>query len=156
MATSSEDAELREILDRVKSRLLSGEAEEARCCNRSSRRPIEVRSLGELVDYIRNCKAVFVTFYSPTCPYCRAFAPIYAEAAEVYGDKIPFLRVNTYVLPEAAQLFGVMGVPATFGIVNGKVEVLLYGLVDEARLEDAILRVLRKAGCPVRVVGEVY
>jgi len=154
--SAGEDAELKELLDRVKLRLLRGEPEEKTCCPRTSRRPIEVASLRELLDYVKKCKAVFVTFYSPTCPYCRAFAPIYAEAAEAYGDKIPFLRVNTYTLPEAAQLFGVRGVPSTFGIVDGRVEVLLYGLVDEGRLEEAILRVLEKAGCPVRMVEGVY
>ena len=147
--SSAGDAELKELLDMMKLKLLKEATSRKTCCNRTSRKPIEVRSLGELVDYIKNCKAVFITFYSPTCPYCRAFAPIYAEAAEAYGDLIPFLRVNTYLLPEAAQLFGVMGVPATFGIVDRNIEAMLYGLVYEDKLEEAILHTLEKAGCPV-------
>lgn len=138
------------ILEKVKARLL-GEAIAGRrsCCpGKSRKRPIEVGSMKELLDYIQGCRGALVTFYSPTCPYCRAFAPIYAEAAEAYGDRLPFLRVNTWSLPEAAEMFGVMGVPMTFGIARGRVVGAIYGYAGPEAVEGLVHKVLEEAGCP--------
>ncbi len=140
----SMDPELRKALERVIARLTASGRE---CCSRASRVPVEARSLQHLLEAVKSCRAVMVTFYSPTCPYCRAFAPIYAEAAEKYGDRMLFLRVNTYRLPEAAALFNIMGVPTTLGFANGSPVTLLYGYADLEELEAAVREALRKADC---------
>ena len=139
--------ELRTALEKVKLRLLLEAAKPRSCCSLRARRPIEVRSLPELERYLRDCRGVMVMFYSPTCPYCRAMTPYYEEAAEVYGERLGFLRVNTYEVPEAAQAFMVMGVPTTIGFVRGREVVRLYGLVSPEELEEAVHRVIMEGGC---------
>ena len=140
------------ILERVKERLIREvTSKHRRCCPRNGRGGlIEVKSLEELLSYVDGCNASIVTFYSPTCPYCRAFAPIYAEGAREYGDIIPFLRVNTWTLPEAAHIFNVMGVPMTFGIARGKPVAVLYGYGEYEQLEELVRRTLEAASCPIK------
>jgi thioredoxin-like negative regulator of GroEL len=117
-------------------------------CQRGSRNsPIKVESMEELLSYIKSCGAALVTFYSPACPYCRAFEPIYAEAAHNYGKLLPFLRVNTWTLPEAAYMFGVMGVPMTIGITRGEPAAVLYGYGDYDEILQLIEETLKRAGC---------
>ena len=148
------DEELRAALERVKLRLLLEAARPKTCCSLGTREPVEVRSLGELRGYLQKCRGVMVMFYSPTCPYCRAMTPLYIEAAEAYGGKLGFLRVNTYEVPEAAQAFIVMGVPTTIGFAGGREVVRLYGLASPEELEDAVKRVLREGGCEEHSSGE--
>ncbi len=141
------DEELKAALEKVKLRLLLEAARPRTCCSLGARRPVEVHSLRELREYLRSCRGVMVMFYSPTCPYCRAMTPLYEEAAEVYGEKLGFLRLHTYEAPEAAQAYMVMGVPTTIGFVQGREVVRLYGLVGPEELEEAIERVIREGGC---------
>ncbi|MCE4625892.1 MAG: thioredoxin family protein [Desulfurococcales archaeon] len=142
--------EVRALLEKVKERLIKEAASRPKtCCPQKGRGGLkEVKSLEELLSYVEGCNAAIVTFYSPTCPYCRAFAPVYAEAARVYGDMIPFLRVNTWRLPEAAHLFNVMGVPMTFGIVKGRPVAVIYGYGDYGQLEELVRKTLEAARCP--------
>ena len=142
--------EERLILEKMKTHLLGRAAVEQRPCCQSMpgrRRPIEVGKMRELLSYIKKCRGALITFYSPTCPYCRAFAPIYAEAAEAYGDILPFLGVNAWSLPEAAEMFGVMGVPMTFGVSQGRVVGAIYGYAGPEALDGLVHRVLEEAGC---------
>jgi len=142
--------EIEEILEKLKEKIiLETLSSRSGCCKtKPSGRPVEVRSLRELQELERGCRVLFIMFYSPTCPYCRAFAPLFAEAAGIYGDKAAFARVNVYELPEAAAMYGVMGVPTTIAVVDGRPVFRLVGLVDPETFEEAILRALERAGCP--------
>ncbi len=147
-----EEPEIREVLEKLKARLVAEALSSGRkCCRYASREPLEVSDYRLLERILSECRAAAVTFYSPTCPYCRAFAPIYAEAARVYGDRMPFVRVNVYESPEAAWAFQVMGVPATVVFARGRPVARLYGLVGPEELEEAVLRALREASCPIAV-----
>jgi len=143
--------ELREALERVKERLLLESLRPETCCRLAARRPVETDYRG-LKRYMRDCRALMVMFYSPTCPYCRALAPLYEEAARVYGGRLLFTKVNVYESPEAAASFGVMGVPTVIGIASGRPVLRLVGLVDPETLERAILELMRAGGC-ARSVG---
>jgi len=138
--------DLREALEKVKERLLLESLRPETCCRIRSRKPVETDYRG-LMKYMRECKALMVMFYSPTCPYCRALAPLYEEAASIYGDRLLFARVNVYESPEAAAAFGVMGVPTVIGVVSGRPVLRLVGLVDPETLERAILELMRAGGC---------
>ena len=135
------------LLRRIREKILR-EAVSSCCPGEDSSTPIEVDSLETLLAYLRKCKAVMITFYTPTCPYCRAFRGIYAEAARLYGRRLPFLRVNAWRLPEAAEMFGVMGVPMTVAIAHGRPVGVLYGLVDLERVEELSKKAIEAGGCP--------
>ena len=137
--------EIEALLARVKERIIR-EAEKACCAREGLEEPIEVETMEELMEYIENCGAVILTFYTPTCPYCRAFKPVYAMVSEEY-PRLPFLRVNAWILPEAAQLFGVMGVPMTIGIARGRPTAVIYGYAEPDMVEELVERTTREASC---------
>ena len=78
--------EMEALLQKVKERMLQElkEREKACCTRENLEEPVEVESMEELAEYLRGCGAVLVTFYTPTCPYCRAFKPVYALVSEEY------------------------------------------------------------------------
>lgn len=145
------DEELREILARMKMRLLEEAEEATRCCRlaRALEPGHDIVDPRELLEVLRGCRVAFVMFYSPTCPYCRALTPIFLALAEEYGDRAAFVRVNTYRHPQLATHYGVMGVPTVIVFVNGEPVTGFSGLVDPEDFENLVRDTLRRAECPL-------
>lgn len=64
-------------------------------------------------------KAV-VDFWSPSCPYCVAYKPIFEDAAAQAPSDILMATVNVVDNPSAAAGYQIQGIPATIFMVNGK------------------------------------
>lgn len=58
--------------------------------------------------------------WAPWCGPCKMMAPAYAKAAEHFGGRVRFLKLNSEDHPEAASRLNVRGIPALFIIRNGK------------------------------------
>lgn len=140
------DDELRDILRR-KARLLAEEA--TKCCRDGFEGVVELNYPEELREFIRSCKVAFVFFYTPTCPFCKALMPLYMEAAQYYSGKAGFARLNLARMPFISDALGIMGTPTIIVFVNGREAGRVVGMVDGARLEEAIEEALRAAGCEV-------
>jgi thioredoxin 1 len=56
-------------------------------------------------------KITLLELGSPTCPPCRAMAPILEEIEREYRGKIAIVKVDLRYEPEAAQRFGVRMIP---------------------------------------------
>jgi len=146
-----EDAELRELIARMKLRMLEDLSSSRRCCRLGKRLEpgqdlLEAR---DLADILSKCRVAVVMFYSPTCPYCRALTPIFLMMASEYGDKAAFIRVNVYRYPQLASYFNVMGVPTVLLFAGGRPVTGFSGLVDPDSFENIVKETLSKAGCPV-------
>ncbi len=146
------DEELREILARMKLRLLEEAESKSRCCRltHALEPGHDVADPRELLEVLEGCRVAFVMFYSPTCPYCRALTPIFLALAEDYGDRAAFVRVNTYRHPQLAAHYGVMGVPTVIVFIDGKPVTGFSGLVDPEDFESLVRDTLRRAGCPLQ------
>lgn len=57
-------------------------------------------------------KPAIIDFYADWCGPCRKAAPILAEVAKEYKDKIDVYKVNTQYERELASVFGIKGIPA--------------------------------------------
>ncbi|MEB3779751.1 MAG: thioredoxin family protein [Desulfurococcales archaeon] len=142
------DEELKRILYRKMLSMLEEEAAKRKCCvGGNVEEGLEVGGPREFMDIVKGCRVTAVFFYSPTCPYCKAYTPIFLDVAGEYRGKAAFIRVNVARNPMIAAYYNVMGVPTTIIFVNGRPIGALHGLVDHETLASAIDYALEKAGC---------
>jgi thioredoxin reductase (NADPH) len=69
---------------------------------------------------VLNGGKVVVDFYSTECPPCEALAPKFDAMAELYGDKIKFLKIFRQGNRELATELGVSSSPTLLFFENGK------------------------------------
>lgn len=69
---------------------------------------------------VLNGGKVVLDFYSTECPPCEALAPKFEAMAELYGDKIKFLKVFRQGNRELATELGVSSSPTLLFFENGK------------------------------------
>lgn len=74
----------------------------------------------EFEQEVLNGGKVILDFYSTECPPCEALAPKFEAMAELYGEKIKFLKVFRQGNRELATQLGVSSSPTLLFFDNGK------------------------------------
>lgn len=93
-----------------------------------------------LTSTIEDNDIVVVDWWASWCGPCRAFAPVFDEAAAAHPDLV-FAKVNTETNPELAQAAGIMSIP-TLMVFREKVLVFSQpGALPAAALSDLIAQV---------------
>ena len=78
-----------------------------------------VSSLMQLQNIIKKYPGVIIDFWSPSCPPCMRFKPIYEAAARANtNEDIVFCTVQTNENREAAMAFQVQAIPQFNFILN--------------------------------------
>lgn len=95
-----------------------------------------------------------VDFWSPTCPYCVAYKPVFEDVATQVPSGILMATVNVNEGPQAAGSFGIQSIPATIFLQNGKEIHRVEGQLSKQDLLAEIAKVqtpgaaLSPAGAP--------
>jgi len=98
----------------------------------------QITSLVQLQTIIKNYAGVIIDFYSPTCPPCMRFKPIYeAQARANRNKRIVFCAVECNANREAAQAFQVQSIPQFNFILNEEQSDKFVG-ADEHKFRQAL------------------
>src|SRR4051812_25059780 len=80
---------------------------------------------------------ILIDFWAEWCSPCKAFAPIFAAAAEKYPD-ILFAKIDTEAEPILAQQFEVRSIPTLLGVKDGEIKAVRIGALSPAKLDTLI------------------
>ena len=80
---------------------------------------------------------VFIDWWAPWCGPCRAFAPIYEDAAAKNTD-ITFAKVNTEDHPDLSGLFQIQAIPTLMVFRDGILLFAQAGALPASALEKLI------------------
>ena len=87
-----------------------------------------ISSLVHLQKIIKDYAGVVIDFWSPTCPPCMRFKPIFESAARGNPNKnIVFCSVQCDENRETAQAFQVTGIPQFNFFLNGEQTAMFKG-----------------------------
>lgn len=83
-------------------------------------------------------KLVIVDFYATWCGPCKMLAPVIAEIANEYSDRVKVCKVNVDENQELALKYDIMSVPTLMFLKDGKVVNISIGFCAKSELEEMI------------------
>ena len=92
-------------------------------------------------EIIQADKPVLVDFFAEWCGPCKMMAPILKEVKASLGDAVTVIKVDVDKNPEAAQKFGIQGVPTLIAFRQGQVKWRQSGVVPAKRIESVLKKI---------------
>jgi thioredoxin-like negative regulator of GroEL len=97
----------------------------------------EIATESELAGILETADTVIIDFWSPVCPPCKAFAPVFEEAAG-RNPEVAFCKVNTREDEELSGAFEVEHIP-TLVVIRDRILVASQpGYLQGEVLDDLI------------------
>jgi thioredoxin 1 len=104
--------------------------------------PIDTTTAKFEADVLQSAKPVIVDFWAEWCGPCRMIAPVLAEIAEEYRDKVVVAKVNVDNEPDLAMKYNVTGIPLLGVFQNGQMVKQLVGARPKAALVSELAEFL--------------
>lgn len=83
-------------------------------------------------------KLVVIDFWAEWCAPCRRLAPIIAELAEIYNEKVIIGKCDTEDGEQATQRFSVRNLPTIVFVKNGAEVDRIVGAVTKSKIQETI------------------
>ncbi len=87
-------------------------------------------------DVLQSDKAVLLDFWAEWCGPCKMIAPILAEAADEYEDKLSVVKLNIDENPNIAQKFGIRSIPTLMIFKDGAPQAQKLGAMSKSQLTE--------------------
>jgi len=79
---------------------------------------------------------VLVDYWAEWCAPCKAIAPVLADIATEYADKVKITKMNIDENPSIPSKFGIRSIPTLMVFKNGQVESTRMGALSKAQLAE--------------------
>ena len=77
---------------------------------------------------------VLVDFWAEWCGPCKAFAPVLAELADAYGDRLKVAKLDVDQNPQTPPKYGIRGIPTLLLFKDGELVGQQVGALSKPQL----------------------
>ncbi len=93
--------------------------------------------------FVRDHRRAVIDVWAPWCGPCRAFAPVFASAAEQWGTEVGFGKLHADHEPTLMRRFRVRSIPSLLFFRDGRMVRLEVGAVSSDRFDRQLHLVFR-------------